>query len=285
MRYEKAKILLEFTKVPLPKIKKILPEYWSVNKAAKAGGLARLKIYGPPGTPEGRSKGGKRSQELRRLYPERYPKVVKRKEIKIPAYSNLLAEFVGIILGDGGITNHQVTVSLNYKEDAKYILYVKSLFEKLFSVVPFKTDVIKENCTNIVASSTNLVEFLEKIGLHRGNKVKQQVDIPKWVFRNEELMKSCIRGLIDTDGCIFRNYYRGKTVAMQICFASASKPLLKSVRRIFFKLGYNPSKISYRKIYLSRFKEIIRYVKEIRFSNSKHMKRYNRFLSMFNHKL
>lgn len=285
MNYEKAKILSEFTNVQLPKIIKILPEYWSVPKAAKAGGLARLKIYGPPGTPEGRSKGGKRSQELRRLYPERYPRVVKRKKIKIPIYSNLLAEFVGIILGDGGITNHQVTVSLNYIKDAKYILYVKSLFKKLFSFVPVRMDNIKQNYTSIVASSTNLVEFLEKIGLHRGNKVKQQVDIPKWVFKNKEWMEFCLRGLIDTDGNIARKNYHANTLAMQISFKNYSEPLLKSARRIFFKLGYNPSETSHNQIYITRFKEVLRYINEIGFSNSKHIKRYKNYLSMFDYKL
>lgn len=284
MNYEKAKILSEFTKVSLPSIEKILPEYWSVHKAAKAGGLARLKIYGPPGTPEGRSKGGKRSQELRRLYPERYPKVVKRKEIKIPIYSNLLAEFVGIILGDGGITNHQVTVSLNYIKDAKYILYVKSLFKKLFSIIPGRMDVIKENCTIVVASSTNLVEFLEKIGLHRGNKVKQQVDIPKWVFENKEWMKFCLRGLIDTDGNIARKNYHASTLAMQISFKNYSEPLLKSARIIWLELGYHPTKITRYQIYITRLQEIHKYVKEIGFSNYKHMKKYKKYLSMFNYK-
>jgi len=281
MNYEKAKILSEFTKVSLPNIEKILPEYWSVPKAAKAGGLARLKIYGPPGTPEGRSKGGKRSQELRRLYPERYPRVVKRKEIKIPAYSIRLAEFTGIILGDGGITNHQVKVSLNYKRDAEYILYVNSLFKKLFSIVPVRIDRIKENCTHIVASSTNLVEFLEKIGLHRGNKVKQQVDIPKWVFKNKDLMKACLRGLVDTDGNIARKNYHANTLAMQISFTSASKPLLKSVRRIWMELGYHPTEITRQQVHITRLQEIHKYVKEIGFSNAKHVKRYKNYLSMF----
>jgi intein/homing endonuclease len=289
MNYEKAKILSEFTKVPLPKIEEILPEYWSVHKAAKAGGLAHKKLYGNPGTPEGRRKGGLRSQELRRLYPERYPKVSRRlfirKEIKIPAYSTLLAEFVGIILGDGGITNHQVKVSLNYTRDAEYILYVNSLFKKLFSIVPVRMDNIKQNYTNIVASSINLVEFLEKIGLHRGNKVKQQVDIPKWVFKNEEWMKFCLRGLIDTDGNIARKNYHANTLAMQITFTNASDPLLKSVRRILVGLDYHPTEITRRQVHITRFKEVNRYIKEIGFSNSKHMKRFKKYVSMFDYKI
>lgn len=61
--------------VPLPKYKK-LSEYWYVNKAAELGGLKTMSLYGPPGTPEGRSKGGrvswlrrkKQSRSLEEIY-------------------------------------------------------------------------------------------------------------------------------------------------------------------------------------------------------------------------
>jgi hypothetical protein len=282
MNYEKAKILSEFTKVPLPKIKKILPEYWSVPKAAKAGGLARLKIYGPPGTPEGRSKGGKRSQELRRLYPEKYPHIIVEKKIRIPEISKDLAEFIGIMIGDGQLTKYQIGISLNTRDDSKYIQYVSNLIKRLFGVSLFIRN-REGNCTVIKVSSTCLVRYLNLLGLPIGNKIENNIDIPNWIFNKKEFMKGCIRGLLDTDGNISRKNYHAKTLALQIIFTSASEPLLKSVRKIFFKLGYNPSKISYRKIYLTRFNEIHKYVKEIGFSNSKHMKRYKNYLSMFNH--
>lgn len=284
MSYEKSKILSEFTKVSLPKIEKILPEFWSVHKAAKAGGLAHKKLYGNPGTPQGRVKGGKRSQKLRRLYPEKYPHITTEKKIKVPEISKDLAEFVGIMIGDGTISKYQIGISLNTRDDSEYIHYVKNLIKILFDVSPFIRN-REGNWTVIKVSSICLVRYLNLLGLPIGDKIKNNIDIPNWIFNKKEFIKACIRGLIDTDGSIYRNYYRGKTVAMQICFTSASKPLLKSVRGIFFKLGYNPSKISYRRIYISRLRQIQRYVREIGFSNYKHMKRYNKYSSMFNHKL
>src|SRR3990170_8778091 len=50
MTLEAAKKLAEISQVEAPKIIKVFSEYWGYNKAAQAGGLARNKKYGNPGT-------------------------------------------------------------------------------------------------------------------------------------------------------------------------------------------------------------------------------------------
>ena len=74
---------------------------------SRLGGLRRVELYGNPGTPEGRSTGGKRTIQLFRSNPElaRSLGFAVRKEIRCPARSSELAEFVGILLGDGGVRN------------------------------------------------------------------------------------------------------------------------------------------------------------------------------------
>ncbi len=91
--------------VPLPKILEERKEYWSARKYARKGALVRLKKYGPPGTPEGRRKGGRVSQQRRRENPEFYKAlgVKLRNEFTYPEKSEELAEFAGIVLGDGGL--------------------------------------------------------------------------------------------------------------------------------------------------------------------------------------
>jgi len=42
----------------IPEEIKILPQFWYVNRAAKLRALMRNKLYGNPGTSEGRRKGG-----------------------------------------------------------------------------------------------------------------------------------------------------------------------------------------------------------------------------------
>src|SRR3989344_111417 len=81
-----------------------LPDFWSIPEAARKGGLTTALRYGGPGTIEGRRKGGRISQERRRLYPEQYPGCVLPKIIVEPKKNVELAEFFGIMLGDGSIS-------------------------------------------------------------------------------------------------------------------------------------------------------------------------------------
>ncbi|MBM4467703.1 MAG: hypothetical protein FJ014_19490 [Chloroflexi bacterium] len=52
----------------------------------------------------------------------------------IPEKSPLLAEFIGIMLGDGSITDHQVTVTLNKTDDAEYANFIRELIGGLFGI-------------------------------------------------------------------------------------------------------------------------------------------------------
>lgn len=67
-------------------------------------------------------------------------------------------------------------------------------------------------------SSVELSKFLVSIGLCVGDKIRNQIDVPGWIFEDQEYIKGCIRGLIDTDGNIARKNYHVKTLAMQISF-------------------------------------------------------------------
>ena len=100
-----------------------------VNKA-RLGGLRRVELYGNPGTPEGRSKGGRRVCEFFRLHPDlaRQEGFVTLKKIKKPPRSVELAKFIGIMLGDGGIrSKYQFTISFNYKTDREFAEHVVRL--------------------------------------------------------------------------------------------------------------------------------------------------------------
>ena len=60
-----------------------------------------------------------------------------RKKVLLPKHSVHLAEFFGIMLGDGGINNPwQATITLNAIKDRLYALYIKKMVKDLFGVVP-----------------------------------------------------------------------------------------------------------------------------------------------------
>ena len=136
MSFEAALQLQQHSSVRMPSVIDILPEFWSTSKAATTRTLEWNVAHGNPGTPEGRKKGGLVSQQRRREQPERYAgtRVRLRNDIKAPPEGESLAEFIGIVLGDGTISNHQVRIALNRTTDGAYGNYVADLAHKLFGL-------------------------------------------------------------------------------------------------------------------------------------------------------
>ena len=103
----------------------ILPDFWSTKKAGQEGGRVVAKKYGGPGTLEGRVRGGTNSQIQRRLFPHLYKHCNLPKEINKPANSSRLAEFIGILLGDGGMSSdYQISISFHKYNGEKYETFI-----------------------------------------------------------------------------------------------------------------------------------------------------------------
>lgn len=92
---------------------------------------------------------------------------------------------------------------------------------------------------------------------------------------------SFLRGLFDTDGCIRFEKNRTKyRYYPRIEFGFASQPLTEDLKVLFCELGFKwhawqskfKSGISFR-ISLAGFKNLDKWTKEVKPSNSKHMKR------------
>jgi len=201
----------------------------------------------------------------------KYPKKSHRKQIKIPKESIRLAEFMGIEFGDGGIGNPwQMVITLNAEKDTEYVQYVIKLIYELFgiNIVVRKRG---ERTLQIMSSSISLVDFLVEKGAIRGNKVKQHFDIPNWVRKNERYEKAFVRGLVDTDGCLYIHRHTIKGVIYKnigFCFTSGSQNLLNSVADIFREFDIKPHITDgCRRIYLYREDSVIKYLHTFGSSN------------------
>ena len=197
-----------------------------------------------------------------------------RRAFAKPEPSSLLAEFLGIMLGDGGVGPYQITVTLNAITDAAYADFVVDVIVRMFGLIPSQKT--RKNACNIVVSSIELVEFLCQKGLVRGNKVAHQVTLPLWILEHPDCVIAGLRGLMDTDGSIYRASHTMAGTKYEyacLCFRNYSKPLLDAVHHIMINLGYHPT-MGHNRVYLYRQKEIKRYFNEIGTHNPKHFKRY-----------
>ena len=249
-----------------------LKEGWHLSQFASLGGRMRIQQYGAPGTPEGRKKGGMASQARRREDPEYYRLLGcnVRKSFVTLTPSEELAEIFGILLGDGGLTDYQVIVSLDAKADKGYDTFTINLFSKVFDVEPSVH--IRKSVCKITISGASLVEALEQLGLRRGNKVAHQVAIPDWIMQNPVYQRAVLRGLFDTDGGIY-THRKPRGSYLGWCFANCSKPIIAGVSRILDENGFKHS-IQYEKqVYMYRLSDILRYMSVVGSHNPKNAQR------------
>lgn len=257
----------------LPNNLKQLRTSWENLKSevCKKNAIAQYKIYGNFSTPEGRIKGGHNTLQILRKRglaawcskPYNYP----RKSIK-------LAEFVGIMLGDGGITKEQATITLNTIADKNYIHYVCRLGKILFGQKPKIAPRNDCQATNLRYSGINLIKYLLKIGLRSGDKVKQQVGVPSWINDSMKYKVACLRGLMDTDGCvsICTHKYNDKSyVYYNPCFANKPRSLLNFVTDTLEELNLCPS-VAGERIWLYNKTSVQNYFKIVGSSNFRLLK-------------
>lgn len=267
-------------KVALPSGYKRLTLYWHIRDAARKGGIRRYLLYGSPGTPEGRRLGGLNSIKTHRknLTAFQLPKPV-----RIPKISPPLAELFGIMIGDGGITELQVKVTLNYYDDRDYLPYVYSLFRELFQIEPGVYNSSERSTSEIALSRKNLVGYFVRKGLPKGNKIFQEIDIPGWIKSNREFSKACVRGIFDTDGCVYFDSHKIKErnyKSINLAITSASGKLLFSIYEILAKEGFTPAISSPRSIRIRKSEQVRQFFDKIGSRNPKHIKKFQGFFKM-----
>ena len=194
------------------------------------------------------------------------------KKIKKVRVNQKLAEFVGIIAGDGHLcpVNYEISVAGHPETEREYIQqYVKQLFEGLFGIKP-KVE-IRSGAVRCRVYSKLIMKFLrDKFNLPLGRKTRK-LTIPTIFFNNKRLLKGFIRGLFDTDGSIYTHH--GNDLMLEI--SSSSSKFRKDIKRALQQLGFHPY-LGDRKVILYRQKEIINFFKIIKPKNKNHLRRYEK---------
>lgn len=273
------KRLCKKTKITFPSDTKLKEDYWYVSRGSSVGGKEVLKKYGRiGGDPVYRKKKWREWWEkIGKFNP---PKCFIAKDINVPQKNIELAEFAGIMIGDGGINKNQIVVTLNSISDKSYSLFVERMIEKLFNVEPSILLREDESVINIIVSRRRLVSFCRSIGLKVGNKLKQKLDVPGWIKEKKRYTTACIRGLIDTDGCVFDHCYKVNNrnyCYKKISFSSYSNSLIHSVFCMFRNIGLKPRITRNKKeVWIDSQEDIKKYFNYVGSHNPKHLKKYRK---------
>ena len=184
----------------------------------------------------------------------------------------MLAEFFGIILGDGNVyvnekhRAYQIRVACHPIQEREYARHISSLFETLFDLKVSQTN--RGRGLYVSANSRELADYL----LENLPGLKTRFHFPAWILQDPQSLRSFVRGLTDTDGSFFRLSNKDPGT-IRIGFKNYEPSLSSAYRRALLKLGFHPSKRTRRNIFLTRKADTARYLKEIGSNNAKHRKR------------
>ncbi len=271
------KTLCSTAKIPMPKYS-LREQYAHVYAAGRAGGKAVFAKYGRVPVDETHRKAQWQKWWIKT--GRHNPKILKFLEaqpINIPRRSAALAEFCGILLGDGGMSERQVHITLCSYDELEYALFVSALCEGLFGIRPTLTKLKKAAAYSLVVSRTNLVRWLtKKAGLGVGNKIRRQISIPTWIMNRKLFRVACLRGLVDTDGSVFTHKYRvqGKLYRYpKLSFASMSAPLRRDVAQILTEIGIK-ARVTEKEVWVDSTGGVAKYFSGVGSHNPKHLIRY-----------
>jgi len=158
---------------------------------------------------------------------------------------NNLAYVIGIALGDGNLSNPNGRATrLRVTRDTHYPKLIEKIsgsIQKLFPSNQVATVKMKGRCLNISCYS-NGWERLLGWKANQGSKFNQKVRVPQWIFESRNYSIPCLRGLFESDGCVYND--RGYTMAM---FTSIIPELAHDTAQMIISLGFKPHSYKIRK--------------------------------------
>lgn len=187
-------------------------------------------------------------------------------------------------MGDGSLTPSQTSIYLNIKTDKPYARFLRKQLLALFGVNVAVRENCKESVVVVCISSSRLVGFLHRKGLPIGDKLRNGLDIPSWIYTRKSWLRACLRGMLDTDGCTYIDHhlYKDKKYGhLGIAYTTYSPALKKNITKALKILGYAPTLTTKHRVLLRREKEILRFFGEIVPSNKRHYAILNRFLEEY----
>lgn len=245
----------------------------------RKGGLVRFARHGNPGTAQGRRQGGLNSI---RTHLKNKTGFQVLKPITTPRHSARLAELIGILMGDGHVGLYQASIVTNSDTDFQHALFVKALVEDLFKIyVPLRNRRDKKAC-DVIISSKSVCRFLVSQGIPQGNKITLGLHIPSWIQKKDLYRRAFVRGLFDTDGCVYLDTHRiGRKVYKNLgmAFANQSLPLLSFFKETLEFFGLHPTQKTEFRVFLRRKEDIQRYFNLVGSSNEKHLKKVHKYFA------
>ncbi len=225
-----------------------------------------------------------------------------KKGINIPKnLDSRLAEFVGMIVGDGHIgkyrsrtenyssLHYEIRICGNIKDKEFYMNYVNGLFSTIFNTKFSFLNSTRDNTIVLRKDSKAIYYFLREV--MNIPQRKDNIAIPTVIINaTDEIKCSFLRGLADADFTLTIKNKEGKPYPV-IQGVSKSKQLIDEIGKILYELkikncivfdkSYSiKRKKSYPcyRIYINGINRVSMFISKIGFSNHRHLSKFHGYL-------
>lgn len=196
-----------------------------------------------------------------------------------------LAELIGIIIGDGNIYYNKNFRKYYFEITGDQLLeneYFEYISDLVFSLLGKRPGIrVANRGLRLRVYSKEFVEFLiNNLGMPYGEKKGINITIPNFIYNQEwDILKYCIRGIMDTDGSLFlaKKSHRKDYPTIEVSTISKNlayqlKFLLSKNYRIGFRYFSKEGITGKYVISINGEKMVDRYIKDIGFSNLRKLK-------------
>ena len=247
---------------------------WGKIKGGKETYKVLIQKYGSEEIRKRQINGGRKSSKIKQ--ENQIP-------INLDIENPLFLEFYGVLLGDGWLSKlkwknkiiHLIGISGNAKLDREFFSYIQKNIKTLFDRNAYLKERPKYNSIELNFSHKLLLKKInEELGFPVGEKVNLSIN-RKIYNQGYEKMKYVIRGIFDTDGCVYfdktpvgRPYpCIGITMKAPILMRQISEMLLKQG----FKLRHEMYRYPIIQIRLKGTKQLTKWINEIGSSNPRNL--------------
>jgi hypothetical protein len=175
--------------------------------------------------------------------------------------NGVLAELIGVILGDGHIQTFPRTERLlifSNSNNTGFVERYAGMVERIFAKKPYVKKMIGKNCTRISIYEN---QISKRLAIPAGSRASLPARVPRWILAKRGYVVRYLRGLFEAEGS---HSVHLPTGTYKFAFANRNPHLLHIVYRLMKGLGFHPS-IGRDRVQLSRREEVFRAMKMLKF--------------------
>lgn len=163
-----------------------------------------------------------------------------------------LAEYIGVVLGDGHIEQFPRTERIYISCNSNRPQFVRRYTQLTAILFQKNPTLLKARNVNCIRISLYQKKISERLKIPCGNRKEYKVKVPAWIFQYREYLIRFLRGLFEAEGSLS---VHKKTSTYNFSFSNTNQYLLRNVTRGLKELGFHPE-VRYNAVRLRKKEEV-----------------------------